>query len=160
MGWAGDAEGVVQHGWDFLQRHCFNADGSVITTVDLASGVRNTSFDLYDHAFALFGLSYAADTLENRDGIAEAALNCLEAMIASWKHPASGFEEAFPPIVPLRSNPHMHLFEAFLAWLENPSIKSLNAGCLASMNSANCAYHHSSRPITVLSVNIIITTGR
>ncbi|WP_407809493.1 AGE family epimerase/isomerase, partial [Staphylococcus aureus] len=40
MGWAGDAEGVVQHGWDFLQRHCFNADGSVITTVDLASGVR------------------------------------------------------------------------------------------------------------------------
>lgn len=123
MGWAGDAEGVVQHGWDFLERHCFNADGSLITTVDLASGVRNTSFDLYDHAFALFGLSYAADTLEEEDAIAGAALHCLEAMIAGWKHPASGFEEAAPPIVPLRSNPHMHLFEAFLAWMENPSVK-------------------------------------
>ncbi len=123
MGWTGDVEGLVQHGWDFLQRHCFNADGSLITTVDLRNGARNTSFDLYDHAFALFGLSYAADTLEDKDSIADAALQCLEAMIAGWKHPVSGFEEAVPPVVPLRSNPHMHLFEAFLAWMENPSVK-------------------------------------
>ncbi|MND29640.1 HAD-IIIA family hydrolase [Agrobacterium tumefaciens] len=123
MGWPGDAEGQVQHGWDFLERHCFKPDGSLITTVDARNGATNTSFDLYDHAFALFGLSHAAEILYDKDVIAERALRCLEAMIAGWKHPVSGFEEAVPAVVPLRSNPHMHLFEAFLAWLENPSIK-------------------------------------
>ncbi|SNB81693.1 MULTISPECIES: HAD-IIIA family hydrolase [unclassified Agrobacterium] len=124
MGWSGDAEGLVQHGWDFLRRHCFNADGTLITTVDAVSEVKKTSFDLYDHAFALFGLSYVADTLEGGESAADEALRCLEAMISGWKHPIAGFEEANPSVVPLRSNPHMHLFEAFLTWLENPRVKN------------------------------------
>lgn len=45
-------------------------------------------------------------------------------MISGWKHPIAGFEEANPSVVPLRSNPHMHLFEAFLTWLENPRVKN------------------------------------
>jgi len=53
MGWSGDAEGLVNHGWGFLRRHCFNADGTLITTVDAVSEAKKTSFDLYDHAFAL-----------------------------------------------------------------------------------------------------------
>ncbi|TRA99045.1 MULTISPECIES: HAD-IIIA family hydrolase [Rhizobium/Agrobacterium group] len=124
MGWSGDAQGLVMHGWDFLRRHCFNADGTLITTVDAVNGSRKTSFDLYDHAFALFGLSCVADSLETGEIAADEALRCLEAMISGWKHPVAGFEEAVPSLVPLRSNPHMHLFEAFLAWLENPRVKN------------------------------------
>lgn len=124
MGWSGDAEGLVHHGWSFLRRHCFNANGTLIATVDAATGSKKTSFDLYDHAFALFGLSYVAETLKSAENAADDALGCLEAMISGWKHPIAGFEEAIPPIVPLRSNPHMHLFEAFITWLENPLVKN------------------------------------
>ncbi|MBM7322311.1 HAD-IIIA family hydrolase [Agrobacterium pusense] len=126
MGWAGDAEAVVRHGWEFLKQNCFNPDGSLVTKVDIKSGAVNASFDLYDHAFALFGLSSAATVLENSDEISTAALQCLEAMIAGWKHPEAGFQEAAPPAEPLRSNPHMHLFEAFLAWVENQVAKNNN----------------------------------
>jgi len=42
--------------------------------------------------------------------------------MAEWvktrKHPVIGFEEAVPRVVPLCSNPHMHLFESCQAWAE------------------------------------------
>jgi len=43
-------------------------------------------------------------------------------LMAEWsktrKHPVIGFEEASPRVVPLNSNPHMHLFESCQAWAE------------------------------------------
>lgn len=123
MGWGGDSETIIRHGWEFLSRNCFNPDGSLVTKVDVESGAVDNSFDLYDHAFGLFGLSSAASVLENNEEIADAALRCLVAMCAGWRHPSAGFEEATPPILPLRSNPHMHLFEAFLAWTMNDAVK-------------------------------------
>lgn len=119
MGWQGGAKEAVQHGWNFMKRHCFNADRSVTMTLNLESGDCKTDFNLYDHAFALFGLCSAARVLiDERDEIEQKALHCLDAMLKTWKHPVAGFEEAIPSIVPLCSNPHMHLMEAFLAWAE------------------------------------------
>ncbi len=37
-------------------------------------------------------------------------------LITHHKHPIAGFQHADPPGLPLCSNPHMHLFEAALAW--------------------------------------------
>jgi len=124
MGWAGDSEAIVRHGLAFLAQRCFNPDGSVVTSVDFGSGSINTGFDLYDHAFALFGLSSAADVLQDNSGIEDVAMRCVEAMSGGWRHQSAGFEEAMPPILPLKSNPHMHLFEAFLAWTSNSAAKN------------------------------------
>ncbi|WP_334152703.1 HAD-IIIA family hydrolase [Agrobacterium pusense] len=123
MGWLGDSDAMVRHGLSFLQQNCFNADGSVVTNVDIANGSINTGFDLYDHAFAIFGLSSAAGVLKGGSDIEDVALQCVEAMIGGWSHETAGFEEAMPPISPLRSNPHMHLFEAFLAWATNDAAR-------------------------------------
>lgn len=121
MGWSGDAVQAVAHGWAYLKAHGFNADGSVVRTVDPLTGKCDAQFDLYDHAFALFGLCAAADALpDDCAAIEAAALTCLDAMIAACKHPVAGFEESRPATVPLRANPHMHLFEACLAWAERP----------------------------------------
>ncbi len=121
MGWPGDAQGAVEHGWRFLRGHGINPDGTVARAVDVIEGRRDAAFDLYDHAFALFGLCAAATALEaDRVAIEQDALSCLDAMMAGWKHPQAGFEEVVPPVAPLRSNPHMHLFEACLAWAELP----------------------------------------
>lgn len=119
MGWNGDVEEAVQHGWDFLARHCFSSDGTVAKTVDMESGKCEKQFDLYDHAFALFGLCTAARILHSeRFEIERRAVQCLDGMIVGWKHPDAGFHEAAPPIEPLRSNPHMHILEASLSWSE------------------------------------------
>lgn len=44
------------------------------------------------------------------------ALDILAILKRDYKHPVAGFEEENPPRTPLCSNPHMHLFEAMLAW--------------------------------------------
>ncbi|MCP6390707.1 AGE family epimerase/isomerase, partial [Klebsiella pneumoniae] len=46
------------------------------------------------------------------------ALEILAILERDYRHPIAGFEEANPPRTPLCSNPHMHLFEAMLAWEE------------------------------------------
>jgi mannose-6-phosphate isomerase len=38
--------------------------------------------------------------------------------VAEYSHPVRGFEEANPRTLPLKANPHMHMFEACLAWIE------------------------------------------
>lgn len=119
MGWTGAAREAVKHGAEFLTRNCFNSDGTVLMTVDVRTGERNVAFDLYDHAFALFGLASAASVFPDQHGkMHDYAKRCVEAMKQGWAHPVFGFQEANPPTAPLRSNPHMHLFEAFLAWAE------------------------------------------
>ena len=51
------------------------------------------------------------------DGPARAAM-LRDEMTHGWGHPGRGFEEAQPRSLPLKANPHMHLFEAALAWEE------------------------------------------
>lgn len=119
MGWPSDGRWFVDHGWTFMTQKCFKLDGSMKSVIDLTGQENIDEFDLYDHAFALFGLWAACDTnSDNRATIERQALTCLQAMIAGWKHPRAGFEEAIPRKLPLRSNPHMHLLEACLAWLD------------------------------------------
>lgn len=119
MGWTGPAREAVSHGLEFLTRNCFNADGTVLMTVDVRTGERKVAFNLYDHAFVLFGLSSAASIFPDLHGkMHDYAKRCVEAMKLGWAHPVFGFQETNPPTAPLRSNPHMHLFEAFLAWAE------------------------------------------
>ncbi|GGB49467.1 AGE family epimerase/isomerase [Roseibium aquae] len=77
------------------------------------------SFDLYNQAFALFGYAAAARAIESARGELEhRALGLLHALIQDYKHKVAGFEETVPPSAPLRSNPHMHMLEACLAWEE------------------------------------------
>lgn len=119
MGWTGAGKEAVAHGLEFLTRNCFNPDGTVLMTVDVRTGERKTAFDLYDHAFALFGLASAASIFPDlHDKMHDYAKRCVDAMRQGWAHPVLGYQETSPPAAPLRSNPHMHLFEAFLAWAE------------------------------------------
>ncbi|MFF2324351.1 HAD-IIIA family hydrolase [Agrobacterium sp. NPDC058088] len=118
MGWPGDSAGAVAHGLRFLRQHCFQPNGSVRSATDLQFGQHNEKFDLYDHAFALFGLCAAYHVLPEKVELADKAVACLVAMKTGWGHYIAGFEEASPSVLPLRSNPHMHILEACLAWAE------------------------------------------
>ena len=71
--------------------------------------------DSYDQAFLLFGLAGAAAAgLERARPLAEDTLAFVDATLAD---PRDGsVRECIPDCLPRRSNPHMHLLEAMLAW--------------------------------------------
>lgn len=115
LGWAGDVAGMVDYGLANLFRHHLPPEGIVIPTVAADGQVLRRAFDLYDHAFVLFALAAAA-RMRGGDPALAARAAALRAAMAPWTHPQRGFEETVPRSLPLKANPHMHLFEAALAW--------------------------------------------
>ncbi len=114
LGWNGPAEELIAHGLDFLVNRLLSDDGTVIMAVSIDGSMTRTDYDPYDYAFVLFALAAAAKTLGDRTNLPALARAVRDRLIANWKHPVIGFSEALP----LKSNPHMHLLEAFLAWAE------------------------------------------
>jgi mannose/cellobiose epimerase-like protein (N-acyl-D-glucosamine 2-epimerase family) len=117
LGWDGPAEPVASalHNW-FLSTYT-TADGYFAAAAGTDNKITDGSFDLYNQAFALFGFSNVAMSIPDLRENAIAQAEKLRALlIAKYKHPEAGFHEAVPAVAPLRSNPHMHLFEACLAW--------------------------------------------
>ncbi|MEM9632772.1 MAG: AGE family epimerase/isomerase, partial [Pseudomonadota bacterium] len=55
---------------------------------------------------------------ERREQAIESASHLINFLFDNYRHPEAGFREANPDKTPLCSNPHMHLFEACLAWEE------------------------------------------
>lgn len=117
LGWNGPAAALVNHGLEFFTKKSLRPDGGVYSSVRSDGLVASADFDLYDHAFALFGLAAVAKAQPDRSELHEAmALSLLDHMEASFKHPQGGFEESSPRTLPLKANPHMHMLEATLAW--------------------------------------------
>jgi len=114
LGWSGPADELIAHGLDFLVNRLLNDDGSVIMAVSIDGSMTKTDYDPYDYAFVLFALAAAAEALQDRKDLHALACAIRDRLIANWKHPVIGFTEALP----LKSNPHMHLLESFLAWAE------------------------------------------
>lgn len=107
---------LVSRGVDFLLQKSFAGSGPIRSAVGPDGEPLRADFDLYDHAFALFALATAARLGQRREIVAAVGQDLLKTMVANWKHPFAGFEEANPPREPLNSSPHMHLLEAFLEW--------------------------------------------
>jgi mannose-6-phosphate isomerase len=118
LGWDGPWREAVQAGLDWYQAHYFRPDGLIRTLVAPGGAALDDSVVLYDQAFGLFALATAYEALGRPVSLMQRADALLAALKAKLKHPAAGFEEANPRVLPLLSNPHMHLFEASLAWTE------------------------------------------
>lgn len=74
--------------------------------------------DFYAHSFALFGLAWAY-RLEPQQHFLDAAVQTMDWLDAHFSSPAGGYHAALPPDPDaLLQNPHMHLFEAMIAWFE------------------------------------------
>lgn len=118
IGWSGPAKEIVTHGVEFLLGRSLSPTGTFFSSVSPKGVPIRPDFDLYDHAFALFGLAAAVCVHDDPTWLKTVARDVRDAMIAGWKHPVAGFDEAVPRTLPLKANPHMHIFEASLAWLE------------------------------------------
>ncbi|QTC87606.1 AGE family epimerase/isomerase [Brevundimonas pondensis] len=115
LGWA-DGEAVARRALDVLIRDYGREDKLWIRATDDAGAVIDATPDLYDLAFVLFALAAAHRVLRD-DRARPLALSTLAAIEARMADPVhGGWQEALPPVLPRRQNPHMHMLEALLAW--------------------------------------------
>ena len=118
IGWTGPWGDLVAETTETLVRQAKRSDGFFVHRLDVDANPLDERADLYDQAFVLFALGTAGGALGRSDWFdeAEALLDRLE---AEWAHPLGGFREGEIADSRIRrQNPHMHLFEAFLALAE------------------------------------------
>lgn len=119
IGWTGPWRRAVEEGLDYFIDRCIRPeDGTVRMVVSAEGEPVDDTFNLYDQAFALFAFAAAASTMADRSKAERAAVRLRDELLTRYKHPVAGFEEALTRTLPLKANPHMHLFEACLAWEE------------------------------------------
>ena len=128
MGWNGPWREAGRHALDFLRERFVRSDATVISTVDQDGIVLDATFDLYNQAFALLAYACGHCSLDPSGGWQSRAYALIGTLKRDFAHPAGGFREDREGQLPLRANPHMHLLEAALAWLEidsNPMWRDL-----------------------------------
>jgi mannose-6-phosphate isomerase len=119
-GWWAPARDVAEVGFEAFERDCWARDGQpgLLHTFAADKSPLDLKRDTYDHAFGLFALAwYYKLTREGRVlDLARQILDVLDGRLADPMH--GGFVESIPAALPRRSDPHMHLLEASLEWVE------------------------------------------
>jgi mannose-1-phosphate guanylyltransferase/mannose-6-phosphate isomerase len=114
-GWTGPAEQLIAHGVDFMAGKGRTERGGWVRTLNVDGSVADATEDAYDHSCVLLALAHAhmsghPDALR----LGEETFAFLDAHLEDSR--MTGFLETSDGAGERRSNPHMHLLEAFLAW--------------------------------------------
>jgi len=118
MGWRGDAAGVAAHGLEYFLTRFRRPDGLFRAVVMPDGAPVEEAPVLYDQAFALLGFAAADRVVGPRFDLQGEAERLRAAILRHFKRDGGGFGSDGGSGLPLQSNPHMHLFEAMLAWSE------------------------------------------
>ncbi len=92
------------------------SNGAVVNSLN-GKGHSNADLDLYTQAFILFGYAQAYE-MSGDITFKNAALKNITYLYSERKHVAGGFTEIKNNKILFQSNPHMHLFEAAIAWMK------------------------------------------
>ncbi|AEH87409.1 MULTISPECIES: AGE family epimerase/isomerase [Mesorhizobium] len=113
-GWDGPADNIIAHGIEFMKRGR-TSRGGWARTLNVDGAVADPCEDAYDHACVLLALAYAHQA-QNPDALrlGEETMAFVAAHLEDGR--LNGFLETSSGTGLRRSNPHMHLLEAFLAW--------------------------------------------
>ncbi|MBL8576243.1 MAG: AGE family epimerase/isomerase [Mesorhizobium sp.] len=114
-GWDGPADELIAHGLSFMQRAGRTDRGGWVRTLNIDGSVADSVEDAYDQSCVLLALAWAhsrgnADALR----LGEETFAFLDAHLEDDR--MIGFLENAEGVGSRRSNPHMHMLEAFLAW--------------------------------------------
>jgi mannose-6-phosphate isomerase len=90
--------------------------GAFVHAVDMNGAVCDEKSDLYGQAFALFGLAHGYFILRT-PACKRRAIALAEYLLKERRAPGGGFTEIVNGQNAYQSNPHMHMFEASLAWM-------------------------------------------
>lgn len=116
-GWDGPADRLISHGIDFMAKNGRTDKGGWVRTLNVDGSVADATEDAYDHSCVLLALAHAHMS-GNPDALrlGEETFDFLDAYLEDSR--MTGFLETSGGEGERRSNPHMHLLEAFLAWYQ------------------------------------------
>ncbi|MDQ2634684.1 MAG: AGE family epimerase/isomerase, partial [Pseudomonadota bacterium] len=114
-GWEGPADRLIAHGLEFMRRNGRTQRGGWVRTLNVDGSVADPVEDAYDHSCVLLALAWA-HLCGNPDALrlGEETFAFLDRHLLDGE--AGGYLETPVRAALRRSNPHMHLLEAFLAW--------------------------------------------
>jgi mannose-1-phosphate guanylyltransferase/mannose-6-phosphate isomerase len=114
-GWDGPADRLIAHGLEFMGRNGRTERGGWVRTLNVDGSVADPVEDAYDHSCVLLALAWA-HLCGNPDALrlGEETFAFLDRHLEDGE--AGGYLETPTREATRRSNPHMHLLEAFLAW--------------------------------------------
>ena len=107
---------AIQHGVDFIFSYCALPTGAFIHSVDADGQPKQTVDDLYTQAFSLFGLASLYQCFKKPEFL-ERAKKLLLYLQSERRLPEGGYSEKRDKAIVFEANPHMHLFEACMAWM-------------------------------------------
>lgn len=117
LGWDGDAARLIEDGLAYLEGQCFREGKGFIHRIDCDGNSIDERIDLYDQAFILNAYGWAFKALGDETYLAKA--NDLIALIEDrLALDRGGYADDDTGTDLLRSNPHMHLLEAFITLYE------------------------------------------
>lgn len=106
---------TVRKNLEFIENYSLPS-GAYVHAVDSGGKPLQMQSELYTQAFMLFGLARAYGLLKEKP-IKDRALKLLAYLLRERKHSRGGFTEVKNNETVFQSNPHMHLFEALIAWM-------------------------------------------
>ncbi|MEQ1942493.1 AGE family epimerase/isomerase [Mesorhizobium sp. VNQ89] len=114
-GWDGPADELISNGLAFMQRAGRTDRGGWVRTLNVDGSVADPVEDAYDQSCVLLALAWA-HSCGNPDALrlGEETFAFLDAHLEDER--MIGFLENAQGVGSRRSNPHMHMLEAFLAW--------------------------------------------
>ena len=118
LGWPNteQAQSAIDKGLAYIDTRLRHPDGGWMHIVSSDGAAKDERRDLYDHAFIILAGSAAYQATGSTLGlkIAQDAMAFVDTELKD--HINGGWEEQIPAILPRRSNPHMHMLEAMLAY--------------------------------------------
>jgi mannose/cellobiose epimerase-like protein (N-acyl-D-glucosamine 2-epimerase family) len=120
LGWRPQGKAAALEAAHRLIDRYHKVDGSHgwVFSVHPDGAIHDAKRDFYAHSFALFGLAWAYK-LSPEPRFLAAALDTLSVLDRHFESPNGGYHTVLPGNAGEREqNPHMHLFEAMLAWFE------------------------------------------
>lgn len=114
-GWDGPADHLIAHGLDFMAGKGRTEAGGWVRTLNVDGSVADPAEDAYDHSCVLLALAHA-HACGNPDALrlGSETIAFVDSHLEDQR--LTGFLETSAGEGVRRSNPHMHLLEAFLAW--------------------------------------------
>ena len=111
-----EARSIIGRAAAFLIERYSVPSGAFIHSIGADGKPRNGQLDLYTQAFGLFGLANAYAVLRD-ERLKQRALSLADYLWRERRAPGGGYTEIDNGQIVLRSNPHMHLFEAAISWM-------------------------------------------
>ena len=108
-------EAAMEHGLEHLLGPFRRPDGLFHALVGPDGVALDAPALLYDQAFVLLALAAVERVRPGLAGVRDHAVTLMRRIGETYRLPATGFREA-STATPFYANPHMHLFEALLAW--------------------------------------------